>query len=142
MEEYEEAIAKKELAIDILKEYKTTTAIEWFKDKGVNDFVSLDVSEEYGSLCFKYLNNKYKINSYEDQLSISCNGKTVLRVLLVEKIVDDKTYYEFDWSDDNNIQELRLYDWVEEFPIIVNKEIYLNKSNQFFSNTYYLQNKY
>lgn len=131
MGKYEEAIARKKIAIDILKEYKTTDAIEWLSDKGVDDFVSLDTSEEYGDLCFKFRNNKYTVdNNKEKQLKIIIDGSIVLRVLYVEKDRDGVKSYEFDWDDDNTIQELRLYDWVEDLPIIMNKEIKESKTKK------------
>ena len=131
MDKYEEAIARKKLAIDILKEYKTTIAIEWLSDKGVNDFISLDTHKKYGELCFKFRDNEYRVINYkEDKLTISFNDCTVLRVLYVEKDRDGIKSYEFDWDDDNTVQELRLYDWVEDLPIIMNKEIEKSKTKK------------
>jgi len=131
MDKFEEAIGRKKLAIDILKEYKTTIAIEWLSDKGVNDFISLDPHEDYGELCFKFHDNEYRVNNYkEDMLTIEFNGSTVLRVLYVEKDRDGIKSYEFDWDDDNTVQELRLYDWVEDLPIIMNKEIEKSKTKK------------
>jgi hypothetical protein len=131
MDKFEEAIGRKKLAIDILKEYKTTIAIEWLSDKGVNDFISLDPHEDYGELCFKFHDNEYRVINYkEDKLTIYFNDCTVLRVLYVEKDRDGIKSYEFDWDDDNTVQELRLYDWVEDLPIIMNKEIEKSKTKK------------
>ena len=131
MDKFEEAIARKKLAIDILKEYKTTIAIEWLSNKGVNDFISLDTHKNFGDLCFKFHDNEYRVNNYkEDKLTIYFNGSTVLRVLYVEKDRDGIKSYEFDWDDDNTVQELRLYDWVEDLPIIMNKEIEKSKTKK------------
>ena len=128
MDRYEEAISKKKIAIDILLEYKTNIAIEWFSNKDVDDFVGLETYEDYGDLCFKYLNNEYKIvkghfNNFKKDdhmvLSLYFNKERVLSLHYIEK---GKTYNKFNWSDHNLVQELRLYDWVEELPVIMNEE--------------------
>jgi hypothetical protein len=130
MDKFKEAISKKKIAIDILLENKTNIAIEWFSNKNIDDFVDLETYKNHVSgLCFKYLDNKYEISKgcleTEDDkyLQLNFNDKIVLYIHYIEKYEDEKICNKFDWNGDNSIQELRLYDWVEELPIIMNNEI-------------------
>jgi hypothetical protein len=130
MDKYDEIISKKKIAIDILLENKTDIAIEWFSKKDVDDFITLETYKDYSDLCFKYSDNEYKIQNFGGKFTLSFNKESVLRVHYSEKNPDGKIHHVFDWDDHNSIQTLKLYDWVEELPVIMKKEIEGSKTKK------------
>jgi len=115
---------KKKLAIDILIEKQTSKSIEWLCSKGEGDFVSISPTKAItgGGFSFHYLRNKYKYKFDKNKASFNLefNDEHVLHANLNKKGIDKNLQYKFDV---NKVHSLKLYDWVEELPIIMNNEL-------------------